>query len=426
MGRSAAAKALALILGATGGPADGTAQPAAEAGRLLDAGRAVESVRPLIAAFVPDPESPEGTRVLWELARNAAPAPELVEAVEASAPHLGAQGWIAAGVLLRRGLRPLDALAAFDRVAENADASAAPLADIEAGRLLAELRCHELALIRFRRRPGNPAAMHGAAVVLARMRRTEEAVALTDALLREDPGHIPAGLLRAELLDSVGRGGESLADLRELMAETGPAGPAGLRLARILVQRGENAEALPILRSILAVAPENAVAWLALARVQRNAGQRAEAREAFRRALREDPALEEARIGLARLLARDGAQEEAARLFAEFERRKAVADESGQLLGEAELRPEDFSRVAAFVNHGLRSGDFGLALRGAQRFLIEFPEDPERHLLLARVFREGGSVRDAVRVLERGRERFAADAAATRRFETALRALGRE
>ena len=99
-------------------------------------------------------------------------------------------------------------------------------------------------------------------------------------------------------------------------------------------------------------------------------------------------------------------------------------DEAARLLGEAELRPDDFTAVAAFVNHAVRNGDLVLALRAAQRFLIEFPEDPERHLLVARVFREGGSRANAERVLRRGLERFAGDEEAERRFEAGLRAIG--
>ncbi len=423
--RPALAVALAVSAALPAEPVPGQTVPAAEAQRLFEAGRAVEAVLSLIAAFDRDPRSPEANRALWALARNAPPQAELADAVEAAAPRLGAEGWIATGVLLRRARRPLDALAAFDRVAADPDDPGAAAADIEAGLLLAELRCHELALARFERRPDLPRAMHGAAVVLARTNRTDEATALTEALLGRAPGHGAARLLRAELLDSVGRGDEAVEDLRALSRATGPAGPASFRLARILLRTGEIGEATPLLEEVVAAAPGNGAAWLALGRAHRSAGRRAEARAAFRRALAEDAALNEARLELARLLARDGAREEAARLAADHERRQTLTDTSARLLGEAELRPEDFRRVAAFVNHALTRRDFGLALRAAQRFLIGFPEDPDRHLLLARVFREGGGFRDAVRVLERGRERFAPDLEARRRFETALRALGR-
>lgn len=407
--------ALALLAGGLLGAGSSTEQP-------LAAGQGVEAVERLAETFAADPESAEARRSLWRLARGAAPRPDLAEAMVAAADRLGPDGWVAAGVLLRRALRPLDAIEAFDRASTRSPES--PMPDIEAGRLLAELRSHELALTRFGRHPEDPAAMHGKAVILARMKRTDEALALTDTLLRENPGNPAATLLRAELLDSMGRGSETVNSLRQLVEETNPSGPAAFRLARILVQREQFREAVPILGEVLAEAPGNAEAWLALARAHRSAGRRTEAAEAFRRALREDPTLNEARFGLARLLARDGEHEEAERLFAEFERRKAVADESGRLLGEAELRPDDFRPVAAFVNHALANRDFGLALRGAQRFLIEFPDDPERHLLLARVFREGGSVPEALRVLRRGRDRFAGNSAARRRFEAALAAVG--
>ena len=417
------ALAAVCFAGALFAPRPAPGQPAIEARQRLEEGQSFEALDSLVATLEAEPESAEGQRVLWTLARGATPSPALMSALVSRAGRLGADGWLAAGVLLRRGLRPLDALEAFDRGA-SARPPGDPLADIEAGRLLAELRSHDLALARLERHPNEPAAIHGRGVILARIRRTDEAFALVEALLQIDPGNPAAILLRAELLDSIGRGSEALEPLRRLAAETGATGPAAFRLARILVRLDEFDEALPILGAVLEAVPENAEAWLALAQAHRGARRQVEAVEAFRRALREDPALNEARFGLAQILARAGEREEANQLFAEFERRKAVADESARLLGEAELRPDDFRRIEAFVVHALSGGDFGLALRGAQRFLIEFPEDPARHLLLARVFREGGSRADAERVLRRGLARFAGNEEAEQRFAAGLRAIG--
>lgn len=411
---------VALLGGGGSGPAAG--QPAEEARRLFREGEILRAIEPLTEIFAADPESSEGRDLLWALARRAAPRPEVMEAVVSAASRLGPEGWIAAGVLLRRGFRPLDALEAFDQGARLIPRTD-PLADVEAGWLLAELRSDDLALARFARHPEDPAATYGRAVILARTKRIDEATVLTDALLGATPDNPGALLLRAELLDSVGRGSETLETLRRLADETGPAGPATLRLARILVKLGRSDEALPILDAILAAGPDNAEAWLALARAHQDAGRPEEAVEAFRRALAADDALNPARFGLAQLLARTGEREEAQRLFAEFERRKAVDDEASQLLGRAELRPDDFAAATAFVNHALVNGDLVLALRAAQRFLVERPEDPERHLLVARVFREGGSRADAERVLRRGLERFAGDDAVVRRFEAGLRAI---
>ncbi len=381
-----------------------------------EARRAVDA---LAAALADDPADAEATRRLRGLAREAAPTLELMEAVLARADRLGREGWLAAGVLLRRGLRPLDALEAFDRAPDRR------AADIEAGRLFAELRSHERALDLFERHPDDPAAIYARAVVLARQRRHDEASGLVTVLLAADPTHRAARLLRAELLDSTGRAEEAADELRRLVADTGPGGPAGSRFGRVLVQRGHGEEALPILEAVLARQPDDAEALLALGRAHRDAGRPSEAETAFRRALEADPALNEARIALARLVAREGRREEAQPLFAGFERRAAVEDESGRLLGAAELRPEEFGPARAFVLHALRSADFPLALRGAQRFLVEFPEQPERHLLLARVFVEGGRLPDAQRVLDRALDRFAGDETATRRLEAALDALAR-
>ena len=412
-----------LVAGLAPGPQSAAGQPLAEARRALAAGEAALAVPPLLESFAADPESPEGRDVLWTLARRAAPHPEVVEALFQRAGELGSDGWIAAGVLLRRGFRPLDALEAFDRGARTRPPGDS-LADVEAGWLLMELRADKRALARFERHPTDPRAAYARAVILARSSRFDEAAAVTDALLRRDPENPAARLLRAELLDSNGRGSEAVEVLRGLVDATDPSGPAALRLARILVKLGRSPEALPILEAILAAEPENALARLALARAHQGAGRQPEAEEAFRRALAADGALNEARFRLAQLLSRTGRPEEAGPLFAEFQRRNAVDAESTRLLADAGLRPEDFTAVAAFVNHALRNRDFGLALRAAQRFLIEFPRDPERHLLVARVFREGGNPAEAQRLLRRGLLRFAGDAEADRRLETGLEAIG--
>jgi len=412
-----------LVAGFAPGPRSAAGQPLAEARRALAGGEAAAAIPPLVESFAADPESSAGREVLWTLARGAAPHPEVVEAVFQSAGALGSDGWIAAGVLLRRGFRPLDALEAFERGARTRPPEDS-LADVEAGRLFMELHADERALARFERHPSDPRAAYARAVILARSSRFDEAAAVTDALLRGNPESPPALLLRAELLDSNGQGSEALEILRRLVDATGPSGPAALRLARILVKLGRSPEALPILERVLAAEPDNALARLALGRAQQDAGRRQEAEEAFRRALAADDALNEARFRLAQLLSRAGRAEEAGPLFAEFERRNAVDAESTRLLAAAELRPDDFSAAAAFVNHALRNRELGLALRAAQRFLIEVPRDPERHLLVARVFREGGNTAQAERLLRRGLLRFAGDAEAERRLEAGLAAIG--
>ena len=409
--------ALALLVGVTLLPWSASAQPAAQARQSLAEGRTIEALLFVVDLFATNPGSPEGRRLLWELVRGAPTDPDLVEIIADNAEKLGPEGPVAAGVLLRRALRPLDALEAFDQADKRR------MANLEAGWLLAELRLDDRALQRFERVRGDPAALYGHASIFAREGRTAEALVIVEELLAGDPDNAAGTLLRAELLDSSGRTEEAIRVLRDVLARSGLQDPAALRLARILVKEGSAPEAVPLLESILAIAPENAAAWLSLAEAHEGAARTAAATEAFRRALATGPDLNEARLGLARLLARDGQREAAAPLFAEFERRKAVADESSRLLGEAELRPDDFRRVQAFVVHALSRGDFGLALRGAQRFLIESPEDPERHLLVARVFREGGSRADAERVLRRGIDRFAGDEAAVRRFEAGLRAI---
>ncbi len=413
----------AIALGVGAAPADpaksvvGAVEP-----RQVAEDDGVESLR---RAFAADQHSDEARARLWDLARRAPMTPELVDAVAAAAGELGPEGWTAAGVLLRRALRPLDALDAFDRAARSPTPPAGPEPDIEAGRMLAELHCHERALARFEGHPRRAAAIRGRAVVLARLGRTEEAFATVEELLRGNEPDPAAILVRAELLDSVGRGREAVGDLRRLAEGTTEGGPAGRLLGRILVRGGRAEEALPYLEAAVAAAPGDAEARLALGRARLEIGENETAEALFRRALADDPGRNEARLEMARLLRRQGRREEAEGLFAEFERRKAESDRSSELLGEAEFRPGDFRAVSAFVVHALRIGDHGLALRGAQRFLIEFPDEADRHVLLARVWREIGSVRDAGRVLRRALDRFAGDPAAERRLGAALAALER-
>lgn len=382
----------------------------------------VETLRRVFAA---DPDSPEARARLRALAQRAEPTAGLMDALAAAAGDLGPTGWTAAGVLARRGLRPLDALEAFDRAGLSPQPPGAPVPDLEAGLLLAELRCHQRALARFERHPGHPDAMRGRAVVLARLGRAKEAFALADALLRRDEADSAALMLRAELLDSVGRGEEAVESLRRLAAGTEAGGAAGSLLGQILARGARPAEAVPYLEAVVERTPGNAEAWFALARARLALGDTVAAERSLRRALAADGAPNAARLELAGLVARSGDSEEAARLFAEFERRKAEEDRLSQLESRAALRPDDFRAVSGFVVHALRIGDGGLALRGAQRFLIEFPDEPDRHVLLARVWREIGNPPEAERVLRRGLTRFAADPTAERRLRAALTALGR-
>ena len=384
-----------------------------------------ERVETLRRAFAADWQSSEARARLWDLARRAPPTPELVDSVAAAAGELGPEGWTAAGVLLRRALRPLDALEAFDRAARSPAPPAWPEPDIEAGRMLAELQCHEHALPRFERHPRNADAIRSRAVVLARLGRTEEALASVEELLLRDETDFAAVLVHAELLDSVGRGEEVVGPLRRLAGTTDAGGRADSLLGRILLNAGRSGEAVPHLAAALDAAPDDAEARFALGRARLALGETEAAEVLLRRTLADDPTRNAARLELVQVLRRGGRREEAEGLFAEFERRKAESDRSSQLLGEAEFRPGDFRAVSAFVVHALRIGDHGLALRGAQRFLIEFPDEADRHVLLARVWREIGSVRDAGRVLRRALDRFAGEPAAERRLGAALAALER-
>ena len=115
MNRSRPIAALAMATLAMAGP--GIAQPLVDAQRLLREGRPAEALEPLASVFGADPDSREGRALVWGLARGAPPQPGFVDAFVGAADRLGPDGWIAAGVLLRRSLRPLDALEAFERAA---------------------------------------------------------------------------------------------------------------------------------------------------------------------------------------------------------------------------------------------------------------------------------------------------------------------
>ena len=54
--------------------------------------------------FATDPHSLDGSRLQWEVARGAAPYPHVIDAAVSAADPPGPDGWLTAGILLRRTL----------------------------------------------------------------------------------------------------------------------------------------------------------------------------------------------------------------------------------------------------------------------------------------------------------------------------------
>lgn len=129
--------------------------------------------------------------------------------------------------------------------------------------------------------------------------RFNEALALYERVLAEDPGHALAGLERAKVLSWAGRFEESAEAFRALLADTPGDVEARIGLARVLSWSGRNTEARAEHEAVLASHPGHPDALLGIAQTWAWSGNLAQARPAYEAAARaaEDP--KDARIGLA-------------------------------------------------------------------------------------------------------------------------------
>jgi choline-sulfatase len=188
----------------------------------------------------------------------------------------------------------------------------AKLADAEA-LLRAGDAARALALFEAVRRedPGNRSASLRAGVALLRLGRAAEAALRLREAVRLDPGRAEARFALGDALLRAGRTAESIEHWMELTRLQPRRYEAWFNLGLALLQAGKAAAAVPALESALALAPPDGTAQVALARAETASGRHADAVTHLRAALR----LQGARFGshgvLGLALARRGETREA-------------------------------------------------------------------------------------------------------------------
>lgn len=241
-----------------------------EAGVALGkAGRYDEAVEALQTATGLKPELAQAWRILAALhaqhgnPRAAALAtsqlqycardPQLLRAAEAIEEKQLPQ----AEALLREHLR------------NNADD---PLALRLVARLASEAGAHEDAARMLqdclRRAPGFLAARFDLALALQQLKMPREALAETEALLREDPDNSAARYLKAELLHGLGDHHGAAELLSALARRDGGRSRVWVSLGNVLKYAGRQAEAVEVLRNALAKMPGFGEAWWELANLK--------------------------------------------------------------------------------------------------------------------------------------------------------------
>ena len=129
------------------------------------------------------------------------------------------------------------------------------------------------------RAPGSVIAMHGAAVLLQALGRTDDAIALTRRALDIDPLNVPSIHNLGCVYYEAGRLAEAEAALRQALGLHGTRHVTRSVLAQVLAEMGRNEEALAEARE----EPQEAYRLLALAVVHHRAGRASERDEALRK-----------------------------------------------------------------------------------------------------------------------------------------------
>ena len=117
--------------------------------------------------------------------------------------------------------------------------------------------------------------------VLAELGRHSEAVDSLREALDRNTNYLPARLLLADLLLTLGHPGESETSYRSMIAEDSQLATAYYGLGRALAAKGRSVDALSSYHRASELAPDAGAAHYALALAYREAGDRAKAREHF-------------------------------------------------------------------------------------------------------------------------------------------------
>ena len=233
--------------------------------------------------------------------------------------------------------------------------------------------------------------------------RRDEAKALVEEILKNNPKDADAHLLKSRLLLQDGAREEAFAAVRAATSADLSSAEAQFALGRAYAQRGDIAAAEAAFREVLRINPRAAAAQAELARLQTQTGKLDESLSTAGEAVRIDSRNQLARIEFVRSLiaAKDyaRAEREVARLKADFPDSPAVYVQEGRLailrndfsraqtaLQKAEgLAPGSIDTLRAFLELDLKQNDLASA-RARLESSLQKGDSPQLLLLAGRTY----------------------------------------
>jgi len=241
--------------------------------------------------------------------------------------------------------------------------------------------------------------------------------ALVDDLLRQDPRHSEAQLLKGELLLRAGQRDEALGHVRAAADAAPQSSLAQFALGKMFAARGDVNAAEKAFREVIRLNPRAAAAQSELARLELASGRASASLRSAQEAVRQAPSSIPARLTLIRsLLATrefDRAEREIAALMSEYPGVAAVHVQRGVLAAERrdpgasraafeqaeKLDPESLEALAGLLALDLASGDMAAARTRVARRLERGGHRPELLLVAGRTHAAAGDFREAERTL---------------------------
>ncbi len=226
-------------------------------------------------------------------------------------------------------------------------------------------------------------ARFGESLRISRWRRVGNTIRYERHVVAVIPSGIPGQELIADFLPEMRRGSQMIAPLA-------PSRVLALFYSNRAVELLEDLQSGPALaeaRRSIEVDSGSGVGWNILGVVQREQGQTREAEASFRKALEVDPRDGSACGNLESLLRSEGREAEA-----------QVFRERG-----LEVRKNDPYFNAFLAGEALANQDFREASKRIRRAIRLLPQEPDFHLIQARVYLAEGNPKDAIRALEQAR-----------------------
>lgn len=232
---------------------------------------------------------------------------------------------------------------------------------------------------------------------------SDEALKILSDVIARDPDHPEALMMRASVHLSKGENQTAIEQGEALVAKYPNAAPMHYMLARAYAAAGDAKRALENLKKTLQLAPEHTEAAVLQAGLQIQTGDAAAAALGLRDLLKKQPANTRARILLADALRARGQPEEALRLYDDAisaspddPMLRFFAGTLLALLGQTDkardaferalaLRPEMTAAVERLVALDLAKDDTAAALVRATKHAEVHPDQPDAHVLVAKV-----------------------------------------